>query len=354
MNHRLAGPCALFAVIAACAASDSPATPPSSERQACGIAPEPPSMVSTQVDSRCGSCPAGEACFPGTTACAKTCSTDQECDPGHPCSGNLCDPQCDSRLCPEGKECVANACDWPECGLNAACPPGNFCDPSVHRCFPNSGRCDRATDCPLFHRQDAQVECTEGRCRWTEAKAFLPDNAPAQSMKVQHPEPLSPDDPLVEWVDGRAAEVLVLSSPVQSWLDLKARALWSAFFPRLGHPTRRSARWVQGTRIVDGRWTDAICPPPLERKLYVVVVAYDDGQPVDTTGLVPFRIGKRWQRAGDPCSEASDRCDNPWQSLLCIGSACQVPCGSDYDCDASLFPRRCGPPRGHAPRLCQR
>jgi len=162
------GPSALslaFAVSALALAACTPDYPKCKTDEHCKTRPTPKTdKLLWCVNGMCvecrdkADCPEGHDCV--ANACKEIpgyCSPSKPCPAGQVCRNNRCGPECSAEFpCPAGQKCENNRCvpDW-ECSDTQPCPPGKVC--KDHKCVAES-ECSPAKPCPKGK------ECKDGKC----------------------------------------------------------------------------------------------------------------------------------------------------------------------------------------------
>lgn len=303
----------------------------------------------------------GKVCYEPRRSCALPCNPSGGCSPGHRCvpyaDASVCDPQCESDLCPENMECVGATCSTVACGRRVPCQTaGTFCELAVPRCVPLSGECAAATDCPTFPGAFTVI-CEESFCRFKPLPVSPIKDAVETRVEVLRPRHgevfTTPEAFVVEWVPpaDAAVIVMVLDGIPHYWGALQSFARWGAAVAADVQRRSPQVRLADG-RAIDGKWTEASWVPVLDRRLYLLVAAYRSGELVAASELVPFRMGSPWAMPGDACDQATvPPCDSAVDALMCQTGYCERVCGSNADCQS--LGRLCGLPRDEGPRVCE-
>jgi hypothetical protein len=300
------------------------------------------------------------------------CQDDQECQAGHPCefadtesSGagefelGTCSLFCFDELCTgEKEECSTVAqpygeCIYVTCGRTVACPVGEYCDVSLHRCHGLDGSCSSNADCPNFGGVvDVECDTEEGLCAVNNSgNSSLPGNDLEPDIEIMEPDEgelvASVDELEFRWTSDEAKGpffVYVFDGRPSSVFEVSEYAIWGAATAA----TATSVSWSEGKAIEAGEWSGGPGVVPEGEALHVIVIGYEKGTAVSTSDLRAFFVGSGgWAVAGESCSDLEGvsvpgDCVNPSQALGCVNGTCRTMCASDLDCYLSGL--SCGSP----------
>lgn len=325
--------------------------------------------------------------FPVSSSSAEDAGADQDAGPVTdplrmaPKAQGVCSTECDSRLCIDpGKVCTApnGYCDEGCDDLRPNCPGDLVCDFSSRKkaCFDLTGQCRTVSDCPVFDEQLVSprayprgvVSCEAERCRYTPTTFGL--NSPVQStlvldalpeLQVNSPQPgariLPSEMSSFTFEFAVPAQVIVaaiLTREPTSLDDGASAAVWTAYLD--AKQARNGVTLADGGAMMNGKWqrhTDGNAMLPLEVQLYFLAIAYDRGERIAQSKLVPFSVGARRPKEGDACSGKDGEFCAKDSALLCRENVCLRPCLSNDDCADGLL---CSEPNwlgARAARVCR-
>jgi hypothetical protein len=299
----------------------------------------------------CDECSSDEFCWEAAQQCTALCTDASSCNPGHACvaAGNqmACDVQCDSALCPADEACGSSVgnCVRAECTPSLPCVrAGDACDTTVHKCYSVNGDCSDRT-CYDFSavKAVADSDCGgDGFCHlvpweirppWLRHALSTPPTlvimapTPGQSFPVAA-------DVSVGWIDQGTSVIAYILSAIPPFPEaVSATAIWGVAMPSGGGT---SATFQDGSAIVAGEWRDVLPSLPSDRPLYFFAFALREGEVVDVSMMVPFRVGSAWAALGDTCAGSQhlpDDCFNPASVQACRDGRCRRVCASHVDCE---------------------
>jgi hypothetical protein len=261
----------------------------------------------------------------------------------------VCDGVCEQDRCRTGSECIAGTCLPVLCGVHVPCSSSSdICDPSTHRCLPESGDC-AVHGCPAFEpiQQLASIACegSEKLCR-TRLRPRRIADLPNAEIVVTSPEPgqaIATEDALTMRWDAVQELVIVnvfdeLPATVDRLDELARHVIWGAVVlpsqaPRL--------TWADGYTVHDGIWQPGPPDPPEPNAHALLVVSVHDDRVLAASNLIAFWIGSdpAWRVPGELCADdvgIPGDCYNPAAPQACWRHQCRRLCSSNADCPGTL------------------
>lgn len=302
---------------------------------------------------------------------------DDELKPRQATATGFCERKCSRELCSKPDVMVCSSeqgycilgCDkeWDHCScaqVDFACAEDQplFCDYPKRRCVALDTDCTTDFDCPSFDerlKHRGSLHCEAGRCRYTandpdlQASRHVGIAQSAETLSVQRPasgERIHPDDlsgfTFQFEVPAQVVVASILTREIKNLDDGAKAAIWAAYLE--AGQALDGVTVEEGGAMHEGVWSPSAPDWPMDAQLYLYVLAYDQGQLVAQSELVPFTIGLPRPTPGSTCDHEGDFCGET--ALLCAAGSCRVPCASDDDCEVGSCDR---PGRyGVLPRLC--